>query len=102
MNTPAFRLEHVIGVVLRGGVAASSLFLAVGLGLSFLPSPPAIASTLLQAGVVVLLCTPVARVVISIVEYVRERDWPFVALTLIVLAEVMASAVAALVFNRRL
>ncbi len=32
---------------------------------------------LLHAGIVMLLATPVARVVVSIVGYIRERDWTF-------------------------
>ena len=36
----------------------------------------------------------------AIAEYVAERDWRFVALTAIVLIELLASAVAALVFNK--
>jgi uncharacterized membrane protein len=46
--------------------------------------------------------TPVARVVVSLVQYAGARDWTFVTLTAIVLVELMASAVAALVFNKRL
>jgi uncharacterized membrane protein len=57
---------------------------------------------LLNAGIIVLLATPVSRVVVSTVEYVVERDWPFATLTFIVLLELVASAVAALVFNRRI
>jgi uncharacterized membrane protein len=56
----------------------------------------------MQTGIIALLCTPVARVVISTVEYVVEREWRFAALTTIVLLELLASAVAALIFNRRL
>jgi len=33
---------------------------------------------------------------------VNERDWAFATLTFIVLLELVASAVAALVFNRKL
>jgi uncharacterized membrane protein len=96
------RLEHIIGIVLRVGVAASSTCLAVGLVLSlFGDAAPAAAAWLLQIGVLVLLATPVARVVVSIVQYASERDWTFATLTVIVLVELMASAVAALVFNRR-
>ena len=94
------RLEETIGVVLRAGVMASSVALAAGLLLQFMNAPGA--QWLLHAGVVALLATPVARVVVSIAEYVRERDWTFVTLTAIVLAELLASAVAALVFNKRL
>jgi uncharacterized membrane protein len=94
------RLERTIGAVLRAGVIASSLALAVGLVLQFMHVPGA--QPLLHAGILTLLATPVARVVVSIVGYVRERDWTFATLTAIVLLELLASAVAALVFNKRL
>jgi uncharacterized membrane protein len=95
-------LERAVGIVLRCGVTASSACLAVGLALSFTAATGAIAGLLLQIGVIVLLATPVARVVVSIVEYTIQRDWTFATLTTIVLAELLASAAAALVFNRRL
>ena len=60
------------------------------------------ASGLMNVGVVVLILTPAARVVLSIVEYALARDWTFTALTTIVLCELLAGAVAALVFHRRL
>jgi uncharacterized membrane protein len=94
------RLERTIGAVLRAGVIASSLALAVGLMLQFMNAPGA--PSLLHAGILTLLATPVARVVVSIVGYVRERDWTFATLTAVVLIELLASAVAALVFNKRL
>jgi uncharacterized membrane protein len=102
-RTPAqtARLERVIGRVLRGGVVVSSVCLTVGLVLSLTGVEPA-ATLLLNAGIIVLLATPVSRVVVSTVEYAVERDWPFAALTFIVLMELVASAVAALVFNRRI
>jgi uncharacterized membrane protein len=95
------RLERIIGVLLRVGVSASSLCLAVGLALSFVDAGVPASRILLQTGVVVLLATPVARVVVSIVEYGLQRDWVFVALTLTVLVELLASAVAAM-YGRRL
>jgi uncharacterized membrane protein len=94
------RLENTIGLVLRAGVAASSIALAAGLALELMDVPGA--PWMLNAGIVMLLATPVARVIVSIVEYIRERDWTFATLTAIVLAELLASAVAALVFNERL
>ncbi|HEY7286311.1 MAG TPA: DUF1634 domain-containing protein [Vicinamibacterales bacterium] len=96
------RLERSIGFVLRAGVIFSSACLALGLLMSLMEMQPRIAAILLQTGVLALLCTPVARVVISTVEYVVERDWRFATLTAIVLLELLASAVAALVFNRKL
>ena len=56
---------------------------------------------LLNAGIIVLLATPVSRVVVSTVEYAVARDWAFATLTFVVLLELIASAVAALVFNRK-
>ncbi len=87
-NTP--RLEQIIGIVLRLGVAASTICLALGLLLSFAGVP--VAALLLQIGIIVLLATPVARVCVSIAEYVAERDWTFTLLTLIVLAELAEAA----------
>ena len=95
-------LERIVGTVLRLGVTASSVCLAVGLGLSFVDATGLVASLLLQVGVLILLGTPIARVAASIVGYLAERDWLFVTLTTIVLVELMASVAAALLFNRRL
>ena len=36
-------------------------------------------------GVLALIATPVVRVLFSVVEFVRERDWTYVAITLLVL-----------------
>lgn len=93
--------ERVIGLVLSAGVAASAACLASGLLLSLASSGGAAAAFLLNAGIVILLATPVARVMVSAVQYVSERDWTFATLTFLVLLELVASAVAALVFNRR-
>ena len=95
-------LERIIGTVLRAGVMTSSVCLAVGLVLSLATGGGAVAGLLLNVGIIVLLATPVARVIVSTVQYVNERDWGFATLTFIVLLELLASAVAALVFNRRI
>ena len=100
-NAAATPLERVIGVVLRAGVMASSACLAVGLLLALLMGGGGPAGILLHAGIIVLLATPVARVIVSMVQYASQRDWAFTALTAIVLLELMASAVVALVFNKR-
>jgi|SRR5436190_23112435 len=94
-------LERLIGTVLRVGITASSVCLGAG-ALLFFAGADGIASPLLQAGIVILLATPVARVIVSIVQYIGERDWTFTALTVVVLVELLASVVAALVFHRRL
>jgi uncharacterized membrane protein len=97
----ARRLERIIGVVLLAGVMLSSACLALGLLLS-LSGNAAAAGLLLQVGILVLLATPVARVLVSVAQYIGERDWRFTALTLIVLVELLASVVAALLFGRKI
>jgi len=88
-------LEVTIGRVLRLGVGASSVLLAAGLLLTLLGKGDRVAHTVLTTAIVILLATPAARVVISVAEYVRERDWLFVALTLIVLLTLAGSVVVA-------
>ena len=100
MKDIAARLERTIGVVLRVGITTSSICLATGLILS-LTGHSRIATPLLHIGVIVLLVTPVARVVVSVGEYAVARDWLFVALTVTVLLELLGSVVAA-IYGRRL
>ena len=96
------KLERLIGIVLRGGVIVSSACLAAGLLLTIIIGDGGLAGILLNAGIIVLLATPLARVVVSTVQYVSEGDWRFATLTFVVLLELIASAVAALVFNRKI
>ncbi|MET0551643.1 MAG: DUF1634 domain-containing protein [Vicinamibacteria bacterium] len=65
------QLDVVIEAVLTGGLAISSALLLFGL----LLSRPA----LLTAGIVLLLLTPVARVVVVTIDLLRRRDWVFAA-----------------------
>ncbi len=88
-------LELVIGRVLRIGTVTSSAFLAAGLLLTIAGTGASVAGILLPAGLIILIATPAARVIVSVVEYARERDWLFVALTLTVLLALVASVVAA-------
>ena len=88
-------LELTIGRVLRVGVAASSILLAVGLLLTLAGVADDVARVVLTTAIVILLATPAARVVISVAEYIRERDWPFVALTLFVLLTLAGSVLVA-------
>jgi uncharacterized membrane protein len=89
------RLETTIGEVLRFGTITSSTMFAIGLVMTVVGYQPAVAQLLLGAGLVILLATPPARVVVSVIEYIRERDWTFVALTLVVLLALAGSVIAA-------
>ncbi len=88
------KLERGIGVALHTGVLSSSICLAAGLALE-IAGAGAASRLLLNAGLVVLIATPVSRVVISVVEYAAARDWVFVVMTTIVLLELAASLWAA-------
>lgn len=74
MSTVAF--ERLLGRTLGVGVALSTALLAIGLTLS-LVLPGRHADVLLDAGLLLLMATPMTRVLLSCAEYVRERDWFF-------------------------
>ena len=88
-------LESILGRVLTFGTRASTVTLALGLAATFLAPGHRVTAALLTAGLLVLLLTPVARVVVSVAGYIRERDWPFVLCTGIVLVLLIGSFVAA-------
>jgi uncharacterized membrane protein len=71
------------------------VLLAIGLLMALAGSRGDLTSLLLDMGLVILLATPAARVVVSVIAYVRERDWTFVVLTVVVLVALGASVVAA-------
>jgi len=100
MKPGDWQLEILIGRVLRIGVITSTVFLTIGLALALVnpQSPP----WLLEAGILLLIATPAARVVLSIVEYAVARDRTFLILTSIVLLELIGGAIAALVFHRKI
>lgn len=79
------RLETQLGRLLRGGVLSAAGCLAVGLALWLTRAASSIANALLTVGLMILMATPILRVVVSLVEYARMRDWFFVATTLAVL-----------------
>lgn len=108
------RMELVIGTMLRWGVVASLALVVIGTAVNFLQgayrSPSSVATAddvrrltttdampdepgqrLIVAGLLLLLATPVLRVVVSIVGFAIQRDAIFVAITAAVLALLVAS-----------
>jgi len=112
-NQPLRDLEVEIGILLRVGVSLAATLVAIG-GLLFLAhnaaahfdyhvfrsEPPdlrgvegvsrrAMAGSgraIIQAGLIVLIATPVLRVALSAAVFARQRDWIYTAFTLAVLA----------------
>lgn len=106
--------ELIISYVLRGGVFVSAAVILIGAVLYYLSSPrtgaspgglayphtlgavfPALATgspvAIITLGLLILLATPVIRVAVSIVAFALERDWRFVAVTVVVLTLLLAS-----------
>jgi len=78
------RLELQLGRLLFAGVASAATCLGVGLVLALTGAYPAAANGILTTGLVILMITPIGRVVASLVVYARMRDWFFVATTILV------------------
>jgi uncharacterized membrane protein len=108
------RVEVMLGNLLRYGVLLSAAVTVIGGGVYLarhggevvnyadfgdgveadLRSPTEIVAevghgkgrALVQFGLLLLIATPVARVAFSAFAFARQRDWPYVAMTLFVLA----------------
>ena len=85
--TPAQRLERSVEWVLTAGVVASGALLVLGLSLGREP--------LLRAGVLVLMFTPVVRVLVLTLGLFWEGDQRFGFVSLTVLAILAAGIVFA-------
>jgi hypothetical protein len=81
------RLLATIEAVLSAGLLASAALLAAGLLLSQEP--------LLRYGVLLLMLTPVARVIVLTLGLLLERDWSFALVSLWILAVLCSSALFA-------
>ena len=68
-------LETRLEAVLKGALLASTLCLAAGLGLWLFRGGSEADAALLRTGLLLLMSTPVLRVVISAAEAIRVRDW---------------------------
>jgi uncharacterized membrane protein len=79
------RLEVQVGRLLQAGVTLATVCLALGLVMSLTLGNNRAATLTLTAGLVILMLTPLARVIASLVAYIRLRDWFFVATTVLVL-----------------
>lgn len=87
------RLERLLGRVLVVGLVLSASVLAAGLVLELVGRD---ARLWLRVGLIVLMATPILRVAVSLVEYIRMRDWFFAATTAAVLTVLLTSVGLAL------
>jgi uncharacterized membrane protein len=84
-------MERRVGQVLLAAVIIAAASLIAGLTMWMLAAPRGL--TLMEAGLIVLMATPVLRVVLSVVESASARDWTFAAASAVVLAILIASIV---------
>ena len=77
-------MERVVEVALTAGVAVSGALLVSGLVLG--------ATAPLWWGVLLLIVTPVVRVLVVTVGLALDRDWLFVGVSLFVLGVLLSSA----------
>lgn len=111
------KVERIIGALLQTGVLLSILVALIGMTLYLgqagrqvadfqvfrgepfdLRSAPAIVAAalagrreaIIQLGVVILIATPIARVLLSLVAFALQRDRTYVVVTLIVLVVLLA------------
>jgi uncharacterized membrane protein len=85
----AVPIEIVLARLLRIGTVVAAILLVAGIA-SMLLAGADFAPRLITAGLVVLLGTPVMRVLVAGVVFFRERDWPFTLFCLIVLCSLVA------------
>ena len=50
------------------------------------------AASCVQVGVIVLILTPIARVVLSLFDFIVEQDWLYVSITAIVFAVIISNS----------
>lgn len=82
-------IELVLARLLRVGSFIAAVLLAAGIGIMLLLGHGRGASRLITAGLVVLMATPIMRVLTAGLIFLRERDWRFALFCLVVLCSLM-------------
>jgi uncharacterized membrane protein len=112
------RLDEALGRLLRGGVILAAAVVLLGGALyltghaedpeahrTFDPRPDELChpisvvravlrgdpKAIIQLGLLLLIATPVARVLFTVFAFARQRDWTYVVITLIVLGLLLYS-----------
>jgi uncharacterized membrane protein len=106
------RMDEIMGRLLRTGVILAAAFVLAGGGVYVVRHPEPVTDYrvfqgepeelrtvpgiihealalhgrgLIQFGLLILIATPIARVAFSVVAFLYQRDWTYVAVTLVVL-----------------
>jgi uncharacterized membrane protein len=89
------RMEERLGWLLSIGTGVSSALLVAGLVLWFAAGAGPLTQRTLEAGLIVLIATPVGRVVASTIGFLVQRDWQMVTMTGLVLLSLVLSVLVA-------
>ena len=89
LRDPAF--DHVVALVLRVGAFGCFFIMLAGL-LAALFVPGRIPQQIELAGVLLMLATPVVRVLVAGVLFLREKDWKYGAISFGVLTILLLGA----------
>ncbi len=120
MNRGDERLDSVVGIVLRTGVMLAAALVLIG-GIAFVASHPKAAPDhrkfhaepsqlasisgvlhgattldplyIIQLGLLILIATPIVRVMTCAVGFAFERDWTYAIVSLIVLTFLLVSII---------
>jgi uncharacterized membrane protein len=84
--------DRIVALVLRVGAFGSFSIMLAGV-LAELFVPGRIPSQIERAGVLMMLATPVARVLVAGILFLREKDWKYGAISFGVLAILLLGAV---------
>jgi uncharacterized membrane protein len=109
------KLERLVSRTLKTGIAGSGALMVAGFALALLypetmaadqwqlawlaSQPLSLLAThpsfYLTAGILLLMCTPILRVLITLITFVIERDWRYVLISAAVLLILSVSIVLA-------
>jgi len=89
-------IERILARVLRLGSIIAAVLLAAGIGVMLVTGSTS-PHRLITAGLITLLLTPVLRVLVAAVVFVKERDWLFALFCLVVLCSLAAGVTLGLV-----
>jgi uncharacterized membrane protein len=85
---------HVLGMTLRIGSYGSVALIVIGVLLEFVHA--GIGDAILRAGFLLLMFTPALRIIVAGIMYLKEKDYRYALVSLVVLTIVTATSVLAM------
>lgn len=86
LDEQVVQVEVAVAKLLRVGTAIAAVLIAAGLAILLFQLPYAIGPTLITAGLIALVCTPLLRVAAALLIYLKLGDFIYSIISLTVLA----------------